>query len=177
MAKRSIYCTICDVSVQSNAFSAHLRSTTHKNNGLIEVSSGIEKISSAFRSRIASYRVHAEQGGGHEARPPSTFLRSLRHRVRSLLDACLVSFHNIKANFELFAEFSLPKNETLEIKSFATENMVIHKSYDFHELFSRIVNTISTKIDEFEERDSGWAFAGNLYLEININKYNPLRAA
>ena len=36
---------------------------------------------------------------------------------------------------------------------------------------------ISEKSKEFAERESGWVLEKILYLEININKYNPLRAS
>ncbi|CAH2014997.1 unnamed protein product [Acanthoscelides obtectus] len=36
---------------------------------------------------------------------------------------------------------------------------------------------IEQKSKDFAEKDSGWVLENILYLEININKYNPLRAA
>ncbi|XP_049887050.1 uncharacterized protein LOC126381638 [Pectinophora gossypiella] len=180
MPTKSVYCSICDLSIKNKAFSSHLRSTLHKNNSSIRESDCIERISSAFRSRIASYRLRSSENsevGSAVACPPETFLRSLRKNVRQLIDARRDAFDSIKVNFELFAEFSLPQDDRREVKSFNTENIVIHKTYDFNDIFNKVVNLIATKVDEFQERDSGWYFVGNLYLEININKYNPLRAS
>lgn len=175
---RLIYCTACDISVKSSAFSSHLRSNVHKNNSSVIVSDGIEKVCSAFRSRIATYRVSSlGSSDGSDACPPADFLRSLRSRVRQLVNARLDSFDSVKVNFELFAEFSLPKDDNREVKSFATGNIAIHKNYDFNKTFRNIIGQIVTSIDEFQERDSGWTFVANSYLEVNINKYNPLRAS
>ncbi|CAH0406333.1 unnamed protein product [Chilo suppressalis] len=176
MSNRSIYCTVCNVSVNSNRFSAHLKSNLHKNNSAIDLSDGIEKICSAFRNRIASYRLSNSDA---ETGAPADFLRGMRARVLQLLQARQLTLNSIKVNFELFAEFYLRSNGTdkCEIKSFATENIVVHKNFDFNDFFSQVVAIISSKIDEFQERDSGWLFLRNLHLEININKYNPLRAS
>lgn len=181
---RSIFCSVCDVSVKSRAFSAHLKSILHKNNTSVSECEGIEKISSAFRSRIASYRVKSEADAcgsdgsvTAEALPPAKFIMCLRQRVRALLSARMQAYNSIKVNFELFSEFYLPKNDSLSMKSFATKNIVLHQSYNFEDVFSEVVLTINKKVEEFEEKGSGWAFLRNLYLEVNINKYNPLRAS
>jgi hypothetical protein len=175
MRHSPIFCSVCDISVPSKAFSAHLRTNLHKNNNSIQLTQDIEKISSAFRSRIASYRVRGPESSLHET--PSKFLCALRKHVQHILEARRAAFGSIKVNFELFAEFCLPKNETCEIKSFATQNIILHQSFEFKKIFSTLLSTLCTKIDEFQERDSGWCFLRNLYLEVNINKYNPLRAS
>lgn len=182
MAWRRIYCTGCDQSIQSKAFSAHLRSKLHKNNNAVVISDCIEKLSSAFSSRIAGYRISSGRANtagreSTELRPPAEFLRLIRQSVRQLIDAKLAQHINIKANFELFAELTLPKNDLIEIKSFATENINIHQNYNFNDLFANVVDLLCKKFDDFQERDSGWTWIKSLYLEVNINKYTPLRAA
>lgn len=177
MSNRSVFCSVCEISVPSRAFSAHLRSTAHKNNNSIYNIEGIEKIGSAFRSRIAAYRVRESQDDLDCASPPFQFLRNIRARVRHILEARQSVFSSVKVNFELFAEFSLLKNDTCDIKSFATQNIIIHPNFDFNEIFLNVLQTICRKIDEFQTKDSGWSFMKNLYLEINICKYNPLRAS
>lgn len=183
---KSIFCSICDLSVPSKSFSAHLKRLVHKNNSIISESEGVEKVSSAFRSRIASYRVLCGEDAGpsdsakaeeQRALPPADFLMRLRKRVRALISARIQVHTSIKVNFELFSEFLLLKNDSLSTKSFATENIIFHPDYNYEAIFSQIVESIKNKIDKFEERDSGWSFARNLYLEININKYDPLRAS
>lgn len=182
---RTIFCSVCDVSIKSKAFSAHLKSNLHKNNASVNESDGIIKVSSAFRSRIASYRVlcgdgcasDSVAGADQRAHPPAEFLLGLRRRVRALISARMQAHTSLKVNFELFGEFGLPKDDTVSMKSFATENITLHQSYDFNDMFSKVIETICHKIGSFEDKNSGWAFIRNLYLEININKYNPLRAS
>lgn len=36
---------------------------------------------------------------------------------------------------------------------------------------------IKSKLEEFQEKDSGWALVSFLRIEVNINKYQPLRAS
>lgn len=184
MAQKSVYCSVCDQSIKSKAFSAHLRSNMHKNNNAVQLTEDVEKLCSAFRSRIVSYRVRASGAAAGPAgtdagdeRTPADFLAATSRRVRQLIAAKQEQHINIKVNFELFAEFVLPKSDTVEIKSFATSNVTIHQNYDFDEIFMNAIQNITKKIDEFQERDSGWSFLRNLYLEVNINKYSPLRAS
>lgn len=189
MSEKTIFCEVCDKSIKSRVFSAHLRSTLHKNNSLVHVNDNISKISSAFRSRIASYRVYSNEqlppavAEGSEPEsianhsPPIEYMVRLRRHVRQILDAKLASYHSIKVNFEFFGQFYLPRNDATEIKSFATENIVLYQNYDFNEIFTEVVDKICRKICEFQDRESGWSFLNNLYLEINVNKYIPLRAS
>jgi hypothetical protein len=37
----------------------------------------------------------------------------------------------------------------------------------------QIVDKILNDLEEFQERDSGWALSEILYIKININSYNP----
>jgi len=39
-----------------------------------------------------------------------------------------------------------------------------------------VVDTILASLEEFQERDSGWALSRILDLTINVNKFNPLHA-
>lgn len=195
---KNIFCSVCEQLVKSKAFSAHLKSIAHKNNTRVEAEECIEKINSAFRSRIASYRVYDSRRTKHPApvpaaRPgraqaqvcapeshpvmPAPFLRVIAGKVQRLLNAALATHQSVKINFELFANFYLPKNDTSEVKSFATENRCIHSNYDFKTIFNEMCDVILKKVDEFQERDSGWSLLDTLYLEVNINKYIPLRAS
>lgn len=40
-----------------------------------------------------------------------------------------------------------------------------------------MISEITRKMSEFQERDSRWALKEILYLAVNINQYNPLRAS
>lgn len=181
---KTIFCTTCQKSIQSKAFPGHLRSIAHKNNCVLSIDTGIEKICSAFKCRIASYRIHSEREHQYgptasvaAATSPTHYVHSIAPRMQKLLDAVLASHINVKVNFELFVKVILPKDDTMEIKSFTTENKSLHQSYNFIELLHWVSETISKKVDEFQEKGSGWSLLDILYLEININKYSPLRGS
>lgn len=169
------FCSICSVSVQNKSWIGHLRSNQHKQNNAAEIhSDGIEVISSAFRSRIASYRIVADdltQGS------LDTFLNSIRGKIKLLLDENIQKHTCIKVNFELFSIFLLFKNDTQEVKSQSTKNIPIFYTYNFDTLFEDVTSNLKKKVEEFQERDSGWAFLCTSHLEVNINKYEPLRGS
>lgn len=179
---KTIYCTFCEESIKSKAFPGHLRSIKHKNNSAVDFDTGIEKINSAFRGRIASYRIRAERerqvdGVDVAATDPAHYLRCVAAKLQTLIDSTLSKHINVKANFELFAKVILPKDGSMEIKSFATKNICVHQSYSFDDLLDKISEIICKKIDEFQEKGSGWSILDILYLEININKYTPLKGS
>lgn len=61
------------------------------------------------------------------------------------------------------------------MKSFATKNVTLHQNYELELLLSQVKNSLSKKIEEFQDRDSGWTFLSSSHLEVNVNKYQPLR--
>lgn len=178
MAKDKIFCTVCDQAVKSKAYSAHLRSNIHKNNNVVQLSDGVEKLNSAFRERIVSYRLRARASEGEaDLLAPVQYMQRVRRLARELISAKLAQHTSIKINFEFFAEFILPKNDESQIKSFATKNIPIHQVHNFNNIYEQVKSSITKNIQEFETKDSGWTFLRNLYLEININKYSPLHAS
>ncbi|XP_030762459.1 uncharacterized protein LOC115887234 [Sitophilus oryzae] len=54
---------------------------------------------------------------------------------------------------------------------------VICNSSATKDLVEDFLTIIDNKADEFAEKDSGWILLNLLFLEININKFNPLRAS
>ncbi|KYN50309.1 hypothetical protein ALC62_11023, partial [Cyphomyrmex costatus] len=62
-------------------------------------------------------------------------------------------------------------------KSIATRNFEIYRCTDQREWYvSRVIEPILASLEEFQERDSGWALSRILNLTVNANKLNPLRA-
>jgi len=47
----------------------------------------------------------------------------------------------------------------------------LQEQYELH-----VIESILASLEEFQERDSGWALSRILNLTINVNKYNPLHA-
>lgn len=169
------FCTACSVYIEKIRWVGHLRSNAHKNKCTAPVEDGVVQVSSAFKGRIASYRVLANTE--HESSLPDLFLNSIRAKLASLIEKSLLKYISLKINIEYFANFILLNNNSQGIKSFTTKNITVHRNFDYDQVFNSMVSVLSKKIEEFQDRDSGWAFLNNLYVEININKYDPLNGS
>lgn len=165
------YCTLCSTSVNSKSWVGHLRSAKHKqNDNCVAHSGGVDIVSSAFRSRIITYRITASD----ELSSADAFFDSISDKVKSLLNESLHKHTCLKVNFELYSVFLMIKDNKQEIKSFGTKNTVLYSNYDFDLLYVDVLSKLKKKIEEFTERDSGWTLLNHSHLEININKYQPL---
>lgn len=175
------FCTVCDIHLDKKKWIGHLKSLSHKNRCTVPVvdaaadDAEIIEVTSAFRKRIASYRILPTDDTNHIF--PDLFLNTLRSKVNKLLNSYLKKHTSLKVNFEYYANFLLFKNDQQEIKSFATKNFEIHNNFNFEKIFELLLTIIKKKLEEFQDRDSGWSFLNNLYLEVNINKYDPLNGS
>ncbi|XP_071578601.1 uncharacterized protein [Temnothorax nylanderi] len=62
-------------------------------------------------------------------------------------------------------------------KSFNTNNKELCRTSHLREWYERhVIEPTLAKLEEFQERDSGWALTRILNLTVNVNRYNPLRA-
>lgn len=165
-------CSVCKVFVNNKQWTSHLRSNVHKSNSTTLLDDNVAIINTSFKERIISYKIMAinEQINNF----PELFLNNLSEQVKNLIDRALQKHIAIKINFELFSFFLLCKNDQQEIKSFATKNQIVYSNYDFNSIYTTSIVTLLKKVEEFQERDSGWTFLCNSHLEININKYQPL---
>ena len=81
----------------------------------------------------------------------------------------------IKVNVVFSAEFILPHTGTVEIKTFNTRNEVISNITNLDDWYKKyILEKILRKLEEFQERDLGWALSKILHLKVHINKYEPI---
>lgn len=168
------FCTVCNVTVERSHWTGHLRSTNHKNKNISHFCEGVEKIHSAFRSRIASYRIVDSNENNCSL---ELFLNNIQDKIKMLIDMSLQDHISIKVNFEYYALFLMVKNDSQEMKSFCTKNFTLHQNYDSVLLMSKLKSMFLKKNEEFQDRDSGWTFLSSSHLEVNINKYQPLRGS
>ncbi|KAJ8943139.1 hypothetical protein NQ318_017338 [Aromia moschata] len=103
-------------------------------------------IQTAFKSRIASYRVHSE----NRYSDYNMFFESIKNKVIHLLSETQKIVNN---------------------KSFNTANKVIDSAADLNDVFYVFVDLMTTQMSEFEKRDSGWELQFIMYVEINLNKF------
>ncbi|XP_071647042.1 uncharacterized protein [Temnothorax longispinosus] len=62
-------------------------------------------------------------------------------------------------------------------KSVGTGNYELFRASDLREWYERhVIEPTLSRLEEFQERDSGWALSRILNLTVNVNKYNPLHA-
>ncbi|XP_071576442.1 uncharacterized protein [Temnothorax nylanderi] len=63
------------------------------------------------------------------------------------------------------------------ILNIATRNYELFRTSDLREWYKRhVIESTLASLEEFQERDSGWALSRILNLTVNVNKYNPLHA-
>ncbi|CAH1639518.1 unnamed protein product [Spodoptera littoralis] len=151
-----------------------MRTNIHKANCLLNTKfANIHIIATAFNNRIMTYRLNVTQEDeylGLEA-----FLSDHQTNIVELITMSLNKHNCIKVNFELFAYFMLPTLEEKQLKSFNTKYNIIYKNTDLNELLTKVMNALNEKLTEFQHCQSGWTFVSMSHLEININKYSPMR--
>lgn len=168
-----MFCNECKVHVSN--FTSHKKSNLHKSNCLIKTQfDNVQVIASAFKNRIRSYRLNPISDDVHLT--PDQFLNSISKSVFELIKISLDKHTALKINFELFVSYTQPKNNEKSLKSFNTRYFPIFQNTDTLSLYSKYSDDLVTKCAEFELSESGWTIDSISHLELNINKYNPLRA-
>jgi len=106
---------------------------------------------------------------------PRQFLEDVREIVLERVQSVMQEHDNIKINTMFNGEFVA--GDKRANKSITTRNYEFFRSSNLQEWYqSRVVEPTLTSLEEFQERDSGWALSRILNLLINVNKYNPLHA-
>lgn len=145
-------CEECNLNIPRAQLMGHLNSRQHKNNCLMEHDDIIKKISSAFKSRIATYRIL----NGNEANLIlKIFLDEMKEKIIKLIRQEVEKFGSIKFNMEIFGEYILPAKESISIKSFNTRNRVVHHGENLNELLEDFRGKLEQKMSIFQERESG----------------------
>ncbi|KAB0804991.1 hypothetical protein PPYR_01961 [Photinus pyralis] len=147
------FCDVCSEHVSSRDYVGHLRSVKHKNNSLAFSTEGVQVITSAFKSRIVSYRISANT----QYINLKEFVESLADVIKKLVREQIDIMGSVKVNCELFGYFILESKDRGEVKSFNTRNQVLTISSDLSEWFKDIIEKLEVDATEFEHRESGWA--------------------
>ncbi|XP_046737552.1 uncharacterized protein LOC124406243 [Diprion similis] len=101
------------------------------------------------------------------------FLTAAYTVIFEKLNTLLRQHHHLKVNTTLSATFVLDvKSET---KFFHTKNATLQTTSNLAEWYEEYVaSPLLAQIEEFQERDSGWALISIHDLLVNIEKYEPL---
>lgn len=144
-------CECCNVDIPSNLMGAHKRSLDHKAKACTFYSDGVELMKSAFKCRIATYRVKSDK----QHMEYTSFFDGVKNRVMRLLNDVLEIHNSVKVNMETFATYVLPTQDISEVKSFNTKNRIVDKGVILDEVFSEFRDTIISQTSDFEGKDSG----------------------
>lgn len=109
-----------------------------------------------------------------------SFMKDAEVLFKVEMKKCLQEYNSVKVNSEFIAEFIIQKSgeEKTDIKYFATESSVIFQSTILGLWFEdNIKEPLLKDLEEFQERDSGWALKSIISLCINLKKYTPIKGS
>lgn len=107
---------------------------------------------------------------------PTSFLEDCSNVFQRKIKKTLADEFALKVNAVLCGEFRIIKaNEyILELKYMNTKYASIYRESDLNAHFKEHVqDVILKKVEEFHERDSGWALSAIINSAVNINKFIP----
>lgn len=128
------------------------------------------EIETAFENRVLTAIVinynHIE---------PRQFFEDARITVIENVRNILERYKSVKVNTMFTGEF-VAGDKQMD-KTISTKNYELFLLSDPSEWYDKhVVESTISSLEEFQERDSGWALSRILNLMINVNKYNPLHA-
>ncbi|XP_023312148.1 uncharacterized protein LOC111692390 [Anoplophora glabripennis] len=125
----------------------------------------------AFDSRIRTGVI-----SNLKHKDPKEFLKDSFALFKRRIANALKKEEAVKVNSVFGGQFRLQKADRIleEPKYFTTKNSPIYRDTNLEAWFhENVVIPISTELDDFQERDSGWALSSITNLGININKFTP----
>lgn len=171
------HCEMCDIDIKKRFYNAHLKSNKHKiAASVLYRSNNIHVIKTAFKSRVSSFKI---VNLNKEELILDHFFQASKDAIAILIEEHIKAHTSIKVNVELFSMYELVKDDEIEtdIKSFNTKSVIMTLSVDVNETLNNWFDKLKTKSEEFNEQNSGWSMLEILHIEVNINKYIPLRAS
>ncbi|XP_061712768.1 uncharacterized protein LOC133521721 [Cydia pomonella] len=172
-------CEACNIWVRQRYFSNHLKSNIHKNK-VIEHNthelSNVSLINSAFGCRIRTYRIGSDNQET-EFETPEIFFESIKNKIQALIKECLDELTIININFIVHAEFVQETKDLKNVFDFQSFNYNFCIGDDYDPLIKKVKDTLCTHMSEFEKKDSGWSLKKILFVDMNVNKFNPLRGS
>ncbi|GFS31616.1 uncharacterized protein NPIL_186611 [Nephila pilipes] len=131
-------------------------------------------IQSAFKSRIKTLRLE----NSDNFLEIKQFLNSKEQDFQDIILNELQK-NELKVNCMLMCKYSKASNTGIvtEEKNFKTKNNIILTQTNIGEFYYSIVDKLLAETADFQEKESGWSLHSILYLEIRVNKFNPLHAS
>lgn len=176
------FCSECNLHIDPQKWKFHMRTNAHKRNAAAPVSDKLKVVKSALKERIESVVYENKDEWLLDCKE---FFESSKEIILSTLVSMLEKHVSYKYNVELFCEYvkMLKKSDNedddleISIKSFQTKMSTILNKDDLTSSYELKTGCIATKMEEFQEKDSGWSLIKICHLEININRYKPLKGS
>ncbi|XP_015605521.2 uncharacterized protein LOC107272660, partial [Cephus cinctus] len=131
-----------------------------------------DDLESAFKGRIRTGVIanlrHKDLG---------RFLEDSRKLFTARVKHALRKDGNLKVNVVLSCKFETMKAGQIveELKFFNTKNEVVLPSTDISDWFNtNVKEKLLAKVEDFQERESGWSLVEIINLAVNINRYIPI---
>ncbi|XP_070167769.1 uncharacterized protein [Polyergus mexicanus] len=106
---------------------------------------------------------------------PRRFLEDARDTVLDRIRDVMNEYNGVKVNTVFVGEFV--SGDKIDVKTIVTKNYPLLPLSDSREWYEkRVVDATLTSLEEFQERDSGWALSRIFNLTVNVNRYNPMHA-
>lgn len=146
-----VVCKPCGVRIPSGKHAAHLRTLAHRDASRTTIAEGVELVDSAFKCRIATYRITPRE---HHVQVES-FMEEVGANLRAQIILDVQRHGSIKANLELAGLYYLERTEEKEVKTFQTKNQIITRGTNMDEYSHDLRQIFEKKTQEFAERESG----------------------
>ncbi|XP_050447453.1 uncharacterized protein LOC126849551 [Cataglyphis hispanica] len=106
---------------------------------------------------------------------PLRFLEDARDTVLDRVCDVMNKYDSAKVNIAFNGEFV--SGDKIAVKTIVAKNHPLLPVSNLREWYEkRVVDVILASLEEFQERDSGWALSRILNLTVNVNRYNSMRA-
>ncbi|XP_053592998.1 uncharacterized protein LOC128667355 [Microplitis demolitor] len=104
------------------------------------------------------------------------FLNVSRDIVLDKIQEMLENVAGVKVNVELFCKFRKNTSVEEEVKSFNTKSRAILPATSLSEWYTDFVyEKMLNKVEEFNQKDSGWSLTEITNLVVTMSKYTPLQ--
>ncbi|KAL0861692.1 hypothetical protein ABMA27_009175 [Loxostege sticticalis] len=173
-----IGCEVCKRPVKKRYLASHYRSNTHKNNAfrIHQSFPNVTLLETAFGKRIHTFRI-TPISDNVDLLVFDLYFETIRDTLITLLNESIAELKTYKVNFILHANLKHQSKELTNTFDFQTSNFIINECEDLTSFLITLHETISSKISEIEKKDSGWSLKNIISLDINVNKFNPLRGS
>lgn len=173
-----VSCSTCNISVKKRYLANHIKSNLHKNNSfqIHHDLPNVTLLETAFGKRIFTYRITSTVDT-KDLSTVESFVSSINDDLTKLIIDSRLRLKTFKVNFILFANFVQPSKNLFNVFDFQTSNFIISESDDISIFINSLKETLEHRVIEFEKKDSGWSLKDIISLDMNINKFNPLKGS